>query len=604
MMVKLIRKFLKFVRGGAQPWQVAASCLIGVAIGMAPSFTPAVAGLVLLLILLNLNLGLCLLGLAAGKALCLALAPVTYVLGYAIIHGVGLTGLFRAAAGAPVLAWMGLNTYCLVGGLPVALLVGGAGGLVLGHVIVLVRKAVLAGGARSERFTRLGANPFVRLLMRLLFGKQKTALADMLAARAPVLRTGGVIACGVLLVLLGGAQWLLADAIAAATLRRGLEAATGAQVDVRGVDISLLRGRVTIGDLRLTDPDKPTHDMARIERLSGDLSIRGLLSRRFILDEVVIDTMVCDVRRDRPGKVFSKPQPPDAPVTDRTISSYFDDGGRILEYLRKAHRYLEQRDWNRRQRRRAEPPSSAEVYRQAALKRYLRLSADDLLTPAPTATIRRLLINAIPADGVGPLRVEVLHLSSHPELAGEPMRLTVTGPGGLEAAVTLNFAGDDTPHALRLAAPDVVVGEGGPIRLDPDQPLKVRTARASVTADGTFRHDAIDLPVHLALRDLQAGGGGLFGLDPAIAEGVFASLDEAAVTVYLAGPVAAPTIDRIDAQQFLTALGAAVRNSLKTTATGLIRDQLRQLNGDGTDSGDGKDDPARRAAEALQGLLR
>ncbi len=562
MLLKWIRKFLKFVRGGARPWQVAVSCLIGVAIGMAPSFTLTVVGLVVLFVLLNVNLGLCLLGLLVGKALCLALAPVTYPLGHWVIHDTPLTGLFRAAAGAPVLAWMGLTRYCLIGGIPIVLLVGGGGGLVLGWLIVLARRAVIIGGARSERVTRLGGNPAIKLLMRLLFGKQKTALADMLTAKSPVFRTGGVIACGVLLVLLAGGQWLLADRITAAGLKRGLEAATGAEVNVGEVGFSLLSGHLTIHDLRMTDPDDPEYDMARIDRLTGDLSIGSLLARRFVLDEIVIGRLESHVKRDTKGKVFGEFDEDEAPVTDQTISTYFPDGDLILDYLGKARRYLQQRDWSRRQRRQAEPPSPAEIRRQAMLKGYLGLSARDLVTPAPTVTVRRLVIEAIDAGDVGPLQVEALQLSSHPELTGEPMVLKIVAPNNRRAQVTLNFADDDaSPHALDLNAPDLPVGWNGKIQVDGDDPA--RSARVSVAAHGTFTHEAVDLSVDLAVR-------------------------KQSVTLGVEGPLAAPRV-RYDRQQLATLF--------KDVAVDYVLDQL-----DAPD-GDGDDDRIRQGVETFQGLL-
>ncbi|MFW6145905.1 MAG: hypothetical protein ACOC7R_01070 [Planctomycetota bacterium] len=600
MLLKWIRKFLKFVRGGARPWQVALSCLIGVAIGMVPSFNLTVVGLIVLFVLLNLNLALGLLGLAVGKALCLALAPVTYPLGHWVIHDMGLTGLFRAATAAPVLAWMGLDTYCLIGGVPVALIVGGGGGLLLGHMVLLTRKAVAAGGARSERVTRLGANPVVKLLMRVLFGKQKMSLAEMLTATPPVFRKGGLIACGAVVVLLLGGPWLLADTIAAAGLTRGLEASTGAEVNVAGVDVSLLRGHLTVRDLRMTDPDKPTHDMARIDRLTGDLSVRSLLARRIVLDEVVIGQLRSDVRREKAGEVFKKPDEPEPPVTENTLSAYFADGEKILEYLRKARRYLERRRRAHQQRRRDEPPTPEEIRRQAMLDGYLRLSARDLITPAPAVTIRRLVIEAIPADVFGPLRVEGLHVSSHPELTGDPMRLSLTGAEGLEGSVTLSFADTDTPHALRLAAPNVPVGEGSPVQLDPDKPLRVRRARVSVTADGTFTDERVDLPVALAVRDFQGGADSEIA---AAVQRVLSTPGASEVTVHIAGPLAAPRITRIEAPQLRSAIDDAVKGTVKDTATNL----LRGLKGD-ADERKGeqeqeKDDPARRATEALRGLL-
>ena len=117
--LKLFRKFIKMVRGGAAPWQIIVSCLLGVIIGMIPGFNALVLSLLILFAIVNLSLGLMLIGVVVGKALCLAMAAMTFEIGYFMIHGMGLEGLFAAACQTPFVALMDLDVYCLVGGLPV-----------------------------------------------------------------------------------------------------------------------------------------------------------------------------------------------------------------------------------------------------------------------------------------------------------------------------------------------------------------------------------------------------------------------------------------------------------------------------------------------------
>ncbi len=75
--LKLFRKFIKMVRGGAAPWQIVVSCLLGVILGMMPGFNALVLVGLVIFALLNLSLGLMLIGVVVGKALCLAMAPVS-----------------------------------------------------------------------------------------------------------------------------------------------------------------------------------------------------------------------------------------------------------------------------------------------------------------------------------------------------------------------------------------------------------------------------------------------------------------------------------------------------------------------------------------------
>ena len=142
--IGLIRKLGKLARGGVTPLQVLLGCLLGVMLGMVPGFNMTMLLGIVLLVLLNANGGMAALGFALGKALCLLMAPVTFQIGYFLIHRIGLEGLFRAAGDTPVVALMDLHYYCLVGGLPVGLLVGLAMGLGMAKLVQGVRKGILA----------------------------------------------------------------------------------------------------------------------------------------------------------------------------------------------------------------------------------------------------------------------------------------------------------------------------------------------------------------------------------------------------------------------------------------------------------------------------
>ena len=169
----MIRSIGKIVRGGAGPLQIFIACVLGVMIGITPGGNLTLASGILLLVLLNANLPLTLLGAAIGKALMYALAPLTFSVGRLLIEDVA-GGLFTAMANAPLLALMGLDSYCLVGGLIVGAVVGAVFGLALAGTIVTIRRGVLAARDRSETFDRTGHNIFVRIILRLLFGGRKS----------------------------------------------------------------------------------------------------------------------------------------------------------------------------------------------------------------------------------------------------------------------------------------------------------------------------------------------------------------------------------------------------------------------------------------------
>ena len=75
--LKLFRKLVKLLRGGAGPWETFAGCVLGMVIGMTPGFNMTVVIALLLLLVLNAHFALAIIAWAIGKALCLVLAPVT-----------------------------------------------------------------------------------------------------------------------------------------------------------------------------------------------------------------------------------------------------------------------------------------------------------------------------------------------------------------------------------------------------------------------------------------------------------------------------------------------------------------------------------------------
>ena len=152
---KLVRKMGKAIRGGVSPAQIFTGCFLGFLVGMLPGINLIVVAGLFLLFFLSVNRSLALLGIALGKALCLALAPVTFAVGYFLIHESGLEGLFRAASSAPVLALMNLHVYCVTGGLPFALVLGIVFGWLVKKPIGGVRLGIVEASKRSEKMERL-----------------------------------------------------------------------------------------------------------------------------------------------------------------------------------------------------------------------------------------------------------------------------------------------------------------------------------------------------------------------------------------------------------------------------------------------------------------
>ena len=579
--LKLIRKFFKMVRGGAAPWQIVASCLLGVIIGMIPGFNALVLVALVIFAIVNLSLGLLLIGAVIGKALCLALAPVTFEIGYVIIHQIGLESLFASACQTPFVALMGLDVYCLIGGLPVAIIVGLILGGLIARTIKLVRIGSIAAGAKSAKVQKISSNFIVRILLRILFGKQKKSMAEMLATRHPIIRKSGVVLLVIIVGLVVVLEVVFLDQIAQSALVGGLEAGVGAEVNVKTVDLSLTGGRFELEGLQITDPDKPTHDMVKIDKLAAELNITDLLTRRVVIEEILIGEMNSGVKRKSPGEVYRRPERPEQPASDFSLSDYFEHKDRILEYLAKIKDYLENQEKRREERTEPTPEETRERVDEMVKNRgYLNVSAASLLANRPTITIRRIKIDKLPIPNIGTCTVEVNELSSNLALNEKPMDCSAKSDTGFDAAALIDFVNAGAMHKLAVTAPNIPVSAMG---LSDKCPLDISQAKVDVKLDGQFNHKKLALPLVLQLHDMKSAVRGdrkVLGLDPATAQRMFKNVTKLKVAADIRGAVASPEV-HVDMGKTLAGLKEALVEAGKAELANMASEHLKKVLPDG-----------------------
>ena len=561
--LKLLRRLLGIVRGGAGAVPIVLGCVLGLMIGMNPGLNLTLGITVLLFLLLNANFGLAVVGIVVGKVLCLVLARVTFEIGYVVIHHLGLEGLFRAVSETPVVALMDLHRYCLVGGLVVAVVLGAVVGVLVTRMVNGIRSAVVAGLGKSAAMQRVSRNAVVRLLLWVLLGKQKRPLAEMLGLKDPVLRRSGLVLTLVVVLLVAGFEVLFADRVAAWGLKEGLEAAVGAEVDIEGVDLSLMHGSLAVRGVGVTDPSKPAFNMAQVFTLACDVNVASLLAGRLVVDEMVIKRFEQGVKRDSPGQVYVTPKEPPPPPPNDAVSNYFEQGQRVLEYLYKLRRYLAERQkgQDRTDPQKREPAGRDDLKRWARERGYLALTATPLLVRRPGVTIRSLRIEDIPVGGTDTWNIEAKELSDKPELNERAMTFTVGSNKGLSASVTFDFTKPGARHTVKLHVPKLNLGED--IRLTDRVPVNIREAEVSVSAEGTFTNETIALPVVIQLRNMKAGGRagtGVLGLDAATTAKVFQAVANMSVVAELYGPIATPRV-RVDSKNTLSSLQKALQDA-------------------------------------------
>ena len=580
--LKLIRKFGKLVRGGAGPTQIFLGCFLGVLVGMIPGMNLTLVLAILLLVIFNGNFGLAVLGIAAGKVLSLLVAPLTFQLGYTIIHGIGQEELFRTVSAAPVAAWLDLHVYCLVGGVPVALVAGFVFGWIVMRLIIGLRKRIVDSTTRSEKVDKLAQNKLVRLLLRILFGKQKKDLAEMADQKQPIIRMWAFVLAIVALVIAVGVELLALDYVLKRTVESSIGRMVGAEVNVGKAKLSLRDGKLLMEDIQITDPDKPTHNVIHIEKLEGNVSMRELLAKRFVIDKLELTGVEGDMPRKSPGKVYDLSAEERAKQAEQASQEQPEDAAaRYIELgkdLRKYLRYVEKlKEYVKRQEA-GKQKEGDRKQRTAALagnRGYLSLSASELLTERPAWTIREIVAGKVKFNKDGKDHtIGARELSSNPRLNGKPMTFNVTGGSGFSAMLALDFTKDDGSHRVRMYLPNLLLGKM--VGLSDAAPVSVEEGKAHVTLDGTFNAKSVHLPVTVTVVGMQANareGRKVLGLSPETAAGIFKSLSRLTVVASIEGPIDAPRL-KVDEKQTVENLKNAL---VKAGQLELLRRADREL---------------------------
>ncbi len=583
-MFRLVRKLGKFIRGGAAPLQIFLAAILGMMVGFVPGFNATTVLGIVLILLLNVSLGVTLLSFAIGKALSYPLAPVTFRIGYHVIHSVGLEGFFRATAETPVVAFMDLHYYCLVGGLIVGAAGGAIFGVVLARFVIGIRKGLIHVSGKSSVFQAVSSNPVSRFLAWLIFGKAKRSLAESLTYRAPLIRKSGVIAIVIFLGLTVGGALLAVDYLLADALADAMGQANGAEVNIDRVELSLTTGKADIRGLQVTDPGNPSHNLVQVRHLTSDVSIRGLLTKRVIVDLVDVRGVRDNVPRQSPGEVYRTEDPlPDEErqtILDKIklpgeiLFDYFENPekyDKYLRYLEQLKKYLEQQ----MQRKKEEVPDPEEARRLAIARGYFALSARHLLAKHPTVVVRKVVVEDIVLTSLPqfPLRLDAGELSTHPALNPGKMFVHVGNMAddangiavGQTQRVRLDFGFHRPDHVHQI---DVLLTDLPMPRMNQSiVPINLVGGKVNVAGGGTFSvGEGYDIPVAINVRHVeqtQTLGRGMLGMAESDLRNIFAVVSDFDLGVKMLGPINAPVV-LPDARVFLTSLTGRLKSLGKT----------------------------------------
>jgi uncharacterized protein (TIGR03546 family) len=121
--IQYLSKLLKILRSGASPPQIAGGLILGMMMGLSPSFfTLTNLFLVLLLIVLNVNISMAIFSYAIFSGIAYLLDPWFHTLGYNLLVNVqSLRGLWTTLYNTPVVPFTRFNNTVVMGSLVISI---------------------------------------------------------------------------------------------------------------------------------------------------------------------------------------------------------------------------------------------------------------------------------------------------------------------------------------------------------------------------------------------------------------------------------------------------------------------------------------------------
>jgi uncharacterized protein (TIGR03545 family) len=88
--------------------------------------------------------------------------------------------------------------------------------------------------------------------------------------------------------------------------QKGLEVATGAEVNISAVEHTFSPFGISLIDVQLTDPNKPDTNQIQAAKISADIELSPLLLRKVIIDNLIVSGVQFGTERATEGAVFRK----------------------------------------------------------------------------------------------------------------------------------------------------------------------------------------------------------------------------------------------------------------------------------------------------------
>jgi uncharacterized protein (TIGR03546 family) len=541
---KPIRKMLAIFRGSVSPYIIFLSIMLGFWFGLMPGWSGFQTIIIVLMLVINIHIGLFLLSAAIGKALCFAAAPVLYHVG--VFAQEYLSGLLNLVASIPIVGITDFSRFSVAGAFVLGPIIGGIAGLLMARSVISFRRALLKFEEGSEKFRKWYSNRWVRILDRLLIGKRTKDAKSLFTSKAKIIRKAGVVIAVLFIAAFAVAGTLMRNDVIKEYAANTMTRANGAEVDLEGLDLSILNAAVTATGIQVTDAENPQNNEVSVEKISANASMYDLLLGRLVMQDVEISDVKFGQKRATPGKLVEAPVEEKPPVFDpcefavkvsdiSKLENYFKDAKALKERLQQARKWLPKSE------------EKAAPQPQEVPQEYLEYLQSEAVVPASPRILAKKVVAdkvQIPSALFGNSKVQLANVSDSASSAGLPVRLEIQSyDTGSSISVTFDYSS-------RGEAPKVTGDFKGfdLSKIQSSLSSKAGLAFESGTASGNFEgkvtDEIIDLAVKVTVDNMKAKaqGDGILGLGSQTTTEALDVLKNISTTIRVVGPVTDPRL--------------------------------------------------------------
>lgn len=580
----LTRKIGKLIRGNTTPFQIFSASLLGACLGCLPGFSQ-VSGLVFLLgallVVVNANLFIAtIVGLGAKIVYLLAL-PLLFRAGVWLLEG-PFSGIFAFLANAPITAWFGFEHYVVPSGIVLGIVLGVIIGWLITRQVQAIRSHLAQLDAQSEKFQKWSNHRWIKIFAFVFIGgtKGKKSWEELLRPRVgnPI-RPIGAVLVGLTVILIWISLMFLDTLILTETTRSALERVNGATVDLERVEFDPTSGRLEIHSLAMADPDQLDRNIFQAETVTADISNQSLLTRKFVIDEIVAIGAENGYPRTVPGKkIGPKPKPPSDSKTEifkgKPLEEYIGDAAKWKERLSQISKWVEKFSPESKPddtEASGDPGKVPLSWRQriqleAEQLGYENVTSDSLIRKSPRLLVRSIRIEDIRTKALENDRIHLSgnNISTHPGLVDDAPQIRVrSGSGSFDLQLSAGaLSSSSSAYQIDFTVRNLSAGQIAARLKDPDRfPVKEGTFEA--TGSGNLYSSVMDLPLTVTIKSAKV-------VLPKFQPIDIASLE---LPLSVSGPLGSPRI-HLEADAFRSAVTGAAKGKLKEAAESKLEEAV------------------------------